>query len=176
MTKRFEILCMLLIAVITFKIFGCSSTRNVDTQEKNDLRFYCQEPPVEKIYQLGYGLEVFELINDSTLSEKPIFTTVIYQTNDTLELTKCLSNRTNWKKTESLEVCYPLNLPGIYFFKSIINSNGLFGELTLIRGVDPKCTESIRKSIQTTLDDIVVMDKQHFNKTVCFRINVRINE
>jgi hypothetical protein len=168
------ILPILLIGIAL--LISCSSTRNIDTKETNDLRFYCQEPPIEKIYQVSYWLEVFELFNDSTLSEKPISPTVIYQTNDTLELTKCLSNRTNWKKTESLEVCYPLSLPGIYFFKAIINSNGRFGELTLIRGVYPKCTESLRKSIETILDAIVVLDKQHFNKTVCFRINVRINE
>lgn len=154
-------------------LLSCSSARNSTVPEKDELPFSCQKQPIPKLRQLAFMLDVYELINDSTLSEKPVLATTIYQDKDTLEISNYIINGTNWEKVKSCEGGFILTLPGIYYFKTAINSNGQFSELTLIRGTSPECTESIRKAIQNALDSIVVLGEQYFNKNVCLRLEAK---
>lgn len=135
-----------------------------------------REVPVPKIYTLVYILEIYELINDSTLSEKPISMSVIYQDNDTLLLEYYLS-KLSWDNTGSCEPQGISYIPSNYFYSSRIDPNGHFSELKVIRsGNSIECTESFMKLINKSASDIKILNAQYLNKDVCFRLKVRIDE
>jgi hypothetical protein len=135
-----------------------------------------RELPVPKIYTLVYILEIYELINDSTLSEKPINMSVIYKDKDTLFLKDYLS-KLSWDNTgtcESQDISY---IPSVYYYSSRIDPNGLFSKFKIIRsGNSIECTESFMKLINKSTSDIKTFNAQYLNKNVCFRLKVRIRE
>jgi len=145
----------------------------------DDTPFYVIEreaEPVPKIYTLVYTLEIYEFINDSTHSEKPINISVIYKDEDTFLLDYYLSNL-SWDNTGTCETQDILSIPSVYYYSSRIDPNGLFSELKVIRsGNSIDCTESFLKLINKSTSDIKTLNTQYLNKDVCFRLEVRIRQ
>jgi hypothetical protein len=149
---------------------------NLQSVDDTPIHIIERELPVPKIYTLVYILEIYELINDSTLSEKPINMSLIYKDKDTLFLKDYLS-KLSWDNTgtcESQDISY---IPSVYYYSSRIDPNGLFSELKIIRsGNSIECTESFMKLINKSTSDIKTFNAQYLNNNVCFRLKVRIRE
>ena len=162
---------------IKSKKTGKSKTHNL-VSEKDDLSFHYieREVPVLKEYTLVHILEIYELINDSTLSDKPVSLSVIDQNKDTLLLEYYLP-KLSWDKYGTCEIEGITHIPSTYFYSSKIDSTGHFKELAVIRsGNSVRCTDSFKNNLTKAIDPLVIMDEQQFNMDVCFRLEVRLIE
>lgn len=155
---------------------GKSKTHNL-VSEKDELSFHYieREQPVQKIRKLVFMLDVYERINDSTLSENSFKAKVVNQEKDTLELYNYLLNQINWKKEHSCEEGDILMIPSTYFYSSKVDSTGHFRELEVIRsGSSANCTDSFKNKLTKSIKPLIIMDEQHFNKNICFRLEVQL--
>lgn len=138
-----------------------------------------QEQPIKRSYKLIYELEVYELINDSTLSENPINLPVIYQNTDTLSLADYILEQ-SWNNPKYCESNIS-NITSVYYYNSKVDSTGKFSEFNVNSNkyISPiqswnstSCTESFRKTLNNAVSPIEILDSQYLNKDVCFRLRV----